>query len=71
MTYKEYLETVHMELNPTVLDDDLPDDFEAWVSNLDSEETATLITNYIGNRILDETPAKMLEILKDIKTFYF
>jgi hypothetical protein len=71
MTYKEYLETAHMELNPTVLDDDLPDSFEAWVSNLDSEETARYITDYIGKRLLDETPEKMIEILKDINAFYF
>ena len=36
MTFKEYLEAVFMEENPTILDDDLPDAFDYWL--MDWEE---------------------------------
>jgi uncharacterized protein (DUF1786 family) len=37
-TFEEYLEMVHMNENPMILDDDLPDDFDRWLSNLDVSE---------------------------------
>ena len=33
-TFEEFLGRMHMEDEPTVLDDDLPDAFDAWLSNL-------------------------------------
>lgn len=37
-TFEEYLQSVHMELFPTTLDDDLPDSFNDWLGTLDGEE---------------------------------
>ena len=34
---EDFLKKTHMEDEPTVLDDDLPDAFDAWVSELGSE----------------------------------
>ena len=33
-SFREFLGRMHMEDEPTVLDDDLPDAFDAWLSNL-------------------------------------
>ncbi len=41
MTYKnfeEYLQEVHGNKFPTVLDDDLPDHFDDWLGTLDVQE---------------------------------
>lgn len=32
--FEENLERLHMEENPTVLDDDLPDSFNNWISEI-------------------------------------
>lgn len=40
-TYKDFegfLQWKHMEENPMILDDDLPDHFDSWVGDLDAEE---------------------------------
>ena len=36
--FEDYLQYVHMDENPTLLDDDLPDHFGEWLSQLDSDE---------------------------------
>jgi hypothetical protein len=33
-TFEEYLGRMHMEDEPMVLDDDLPDAYEAWTENI-------------------------------------
>lgn len=33
-SFEKYLEEKHMEQEPTVLDDDLPDAFDHWVCNI-------------------------------------
>lgn len=37
-TFEYFLQDRFMELEPQVLDDDLPDAFEAWLEKLDIEE---------------------------------
>ena len=37
-TFEEWLEEWHIELYPQILDDDLPDAFDHWLSSLDTEE---------------------------------
>lgn len=36
-TFENFLARMHMEDEPMVLDDDLPDHFDHWLSNLDLE----------------------------------
>ena len=38
MTFENYLQEKHFEENQQLLDDDLPDAFEEWASNLDVQE---------------------------------
>lgn len=36
-TFEDFLKETHIELNPQILDDDLPDSFEDWLANLPVE----------------------------------
>ena len=36
--FTDYLQTIHMQLHPQILDDDLPDAFDNWLSELDTDE---------------------------------
>jgi hypothetical protein len=36
--FEEYMQMIHANKFPEVLDDDLPDHFEAWIGNLDGAE---------------------------------
>lgn len=38
MSYEDYLKDIHFQKHPEVLDDDLNEHFEAWLSGLDGEE---------------------------------
>ena len=38
MTFEEFLQDVHSQLFPEVLDDDLPDHFDVWISEMDVEK---------------------------------
>lgn len=38
MTFEQFLADVHTDLYPQILDDDLPDTFDTWLAELDSEE---------------------------------
>ena len=72
MTYKEYLEEKHGEVYHGT-DDDMPDAFDAWVSNLDSSETADMIIGFIKEKMnieKSETPF-FYSLLQDINSFYF
>lgn len=51
--FEDFLKDKHFELNPQLLDDDLPDAFDNWLGTLDGED-------YIkyGNEALSETQRK-------------
>ena len=36
--FEKYLQDVHFKLHPMLLDDNIPDHFDHWVSNLDAQE---------------------------------
>jgi hypothetical protein len=36
--FEDFMQTMHMEDNPMLLDDDLPDHFGEWLGGLDGEE---------------------------------
>ena len=36
--FEEYLQEQFMDLEPQVLDDDLPDAFDSWLEQLDNQE---------------------------------
>jgi len=38
MTFEEYLQKQFMRVQPGILDDDLPDAFDAWLSNLQADD---------------------------------
>ena len=40
--FEEYLQEFHCELFPSILDDDLPDHYENWISNLEIEDIVRL-----------------------------
>lgn len=37
-TFENYLQKIHMDQNPEVLDDDLPDSFDNWLTGLQVDE---------------------------------
>ena len=45
-TFEEYLQYIHMEEYPTVLDDDLPDSFNDWVSELTVKDVDKFAQEY-------------------------
>lgn len=51
--FEDFLKDKHFEINPQLLDDDLPDAFDNWLGMLDGED-------YIkyGNEALSETQRK-------------
>ena len=51
--FEEYLEDVCFEANPTVLDDDMPDFFDEWISNLQEEDYLRLADEY-ANKSFEE-----------------
>lgn len=38
MTFEDYLKEVCFKINPSVLDDDMPDFFDNWLSDLEGED---------------------------------
>jgi len=47
ITFEEYLETIHFEENPQLLDDDLPDAFNDWLGELDNDELIIYADQYV------------------------
>lgn len=41
-TFEQYLERFCFDLNPMVLDDDMPDFFDNWISNVDADQLIRL-----------------------------
>lgn len=46
MTFTTYLQTIHMQLHPAILDDDLPDAFDNWLSNMPQDVMIDLADLY-------------------------
>jgi len=47
-TFNEYLQDIHADENPTVLDDDMPDSFDDFMGNMDIEEICEYAELYGG-----------------------
>lgn len=45
-TFEDYLKQVHFRQFPELLDDDLPDAFDSWVSGLDAQEIMEYAEDY-------------------------
>ena len=37
-SFEDYLETICFTINPSILDDDMPDFYDAWLGGLDGEQ---------------------------------
>lgn len=37
-TFEQFLQDIHFQLFPMILDDDLPDAFEDWIAEIDVEK---------------------------------
>ena len=59
-TFNEYLEKICFEENPTVLDDDMPDFFDNWVSELDGEQLIELAQKW-GDEIINKECDEIIE----------
>jgi len=46
VTFEDYLNEVFMRENPTVLDDELSDAFDDWISDVDAKEIDELAIEY-------------------------
>jgi hypothetical protein len=53
-TFEEFLQDMHYELHPTLLDDDLPDAFNDWISNLDSEAWIEMGNGYALSELIKQ-----------------
>ena len=58
--FSEFLENYHMAENPTVLDDDLPDSYDDFISNLSVEEIIA-IADIAMEEPIDENEIQALE----------
>ena len=45
--FEEYLQIKHIEEEPTILDDDLPDAFSEWIANLSQEDLINYADEYV------------------------
>ena len=55
--FEDFLATKHAEQAVGVLDDDMPDDFNAWMENIDQEELIKFANQYAceyGKLVLSE-----------------
>ncbi len=52
-SFEEFLQDKFTDLEPQVLDDDLPDAFDGWISNLDGEEYIKYAQQYGEKNFLD------------------
>lgn len=54
--FEDYLQTKHAEQAHGVLDDDMPDDYERWLSDLSAEEFIEYAEKYariVGNQTIE------------------
>ena len=61
-TFEDYLQEKHFEENPTLLDDDIPDAFNEWLENVDTQDVIEYADIFI-KRVLE---AKEKEVKEDI-----
>ena len=61
-TFEDYLGEKHFEENPTLLDDDIPDDFVDWMEQLDNQE----LIEYADSFVKKSLEAKEKEVKEDI-----
>lgn len=47
--FEAYLQEVHQSENPELLDDDLPEAFNDWVSNLEGDDLVEYALNYFSD----------------------
>ena len=45
-SFNDFMSAKHYEENPEVLDDDLPDSYDAWVAELTSEDVLAFANEY-------------------------
>lgn len=45
-TFEEFLAEKHVEMQPEILDDDIPDAFDAWMSDMEQDELVRLADLY-------------------------
>lgn len=50
MNFEEYLQKQHMRENPTILDDELPDDFDRWYGELSVSEMEQHANEWAKNK---------------------
>lgn len=48
-TFTQYLQTIHMKEHPALLDDDLPDAFDNWLSELDTDELINYADKFVDS----------------------
>lgn len=53
MTFEGYLKEIHMENNPTILDDDLPDAYNDWVASLQADDFIAFADNYVQHLMIE------------------
>ena len=61
-TFSEFLEDKHIELHPAVLDDDLPDSFDNWVTELQADDWMQY-----GEEALTSQRKEIVKELEEIK----
>ncbi len=64
-TFNDYLEEICFEENPTILDDDMPDFFDGWLCELDTEQLISLAQKW-GDEINEKTSKRIGDIIKKI-----
>lgn len=70
MKFEDYLKDIHAEDDYMGTDDNMPDDFENWLSNLDVDEIIQYADNYIKKMmkdvkiVIDKNYQDIMEILK-------
>ena len=60
-TFEEFLQDYHADLFPQLLDDEMPDHFNNWLSNLEAEDfmrIGELYGKFVGVIVKEELLAK-------------
>lgn len=61
-TFEEFLQDYHADLFPQLLDDEMPDHFNNWLSNLEAEDfmrIGELYGKFVGVIVKEELLAKL------------
>jgi len=68
--FEDYLETVCSEANPSVLDDDMPDFFDAWLGNQDVEDMIRHCNNFLATSITQAIAEDRERVRLEIEGYY-